>query len=96
MRATSHLVVTSKPDRWALKWEQDGRIAGPSPVAFGILWAAGDLGGKDVSGSQSHGMMTRISLVLRENEQSESGTGTSPSPSSSPGLVTKGGGRCGR
>lgn len=59
------------------------------PVAFGVLWAAGGLGGNDVSGSQNDGMMTILSLVLRENEQSESGTGASPAPLSSPSLVTK-------
>ena len=44
-------------------------------MAFGVLWAAGGLGGNDVSGSQNDGMMTILSLVLRENKQSESGTG---------------------
>lgn len=58
-------------------------------MAFGALWAAGGLGGNDVSGSQNDGVMTILSLVLRENEQSESGTGASPAPLSSPSLVTK-------
>lgn len=48
MRATSHLVVTPEPDRWALKWGQDGGTVGLAPVAFGVLWAAGGLGGRDV------------------------------------------------
>lgn len=58
-------------------------------MAFGVLWSAGGLGGKDISGSQNDGMMTILSLVLSENEQSESGTGASPAPLSSPSLVTK-------
>ena len=71
VRTTSHLVVTPEPDRWALKWQQDGRTIGLLPVAFGILCAAGGLDGRDVSGSQSNGMMMCISLMLRENEQSK-------------------------
>lgn len=71
VRTTSHCVVNPEPDRWALKWQQDGRTVGLLPVAFGILCAAGGLDGRDVSGSQSNGMMTCISLVLRDNEQSK-------------------------
>lgn len=63
--------MTPEPDRWALKWQQDGRTVGLLPMAFGILCAAGGLDGRDVSGSQSNGMMMCISLTLRENEQSK-------------------------
>lgn len=57
-------------------------------VGFGV-WAAGGLGGRDVSESQGNGMMMSISLVLRENELSESVSETSSSSSSSPRLVTE-------
>lgn len=57
-------------------------------AGFGV-WAAGGLGRRDVSGSQSDGMMMSLSLVLRENELSESVSETSSSSLSSPRLVTE-------
>lgn len=92
MTTTSHCVVTPEPDRWALKWQQDGRTVGLLPMAFGILCAAGGLDGRDVSGRQSNGMMMCISLVLRENEQSKGEIlipPSSPHTHIQPSLVTK-------
>lgn len=59
----------------------EGRTAGLSPVAFGILWTAGGLGASDVSESQGDGIVMAISL--------ENGTKTSlplPPPYPSPVL----------
>lgn len=86
MATTGHLVVTPEPDRWALKWQQDGRTVGLLPMAFGILCAAGGLDGRDVSGSQRNGMMMCISLTLRGNEQAK---GDPPPPPIQLSLVTE-------
>lgn len=53
--------------------EQNGRVVGLSPVALGVLWAAGGLGE-----SQRSGVMMCISLVSRENEQVEMAVGPLP------------------
>lgn len=58
--------------------EQNGRVVGLSPVALGVLWAAGGLGGRDIYESQSSGVMMCISLVSRENEQVEMAVGPLP------------------
>lgn len=68
-RATSHLSVAPEPGMWRTEWQ----VVGLSPVALGVLWAAGGLGE-----SQSSGVMMCISLVSRENEQVEMAVGPLP------------------